>query len=56
MRKIFVFIIAILTVKGKIIQVPPISSEDSLPLRLDQSARVDAVFSPFGKLNHVYRK
>lgn len=48
---------AILAISNsKIIQVPPISSDEAIALRLDQSARIDAVFSPFGKLSRVYRK
>jgi hypothetical protein len=41
---------------GKVIQVPPINSDDSIALRLDQIARVDSAFAPFGDLTRVYRK
>jgi hypothetical protein len=41
---------------GKVIQVPPISSDDSIALRLDQIARIDSSFAPFGNLTRVYRK
>jgi hypothetical protein len=39
-----------------IIQVPPISSDEIIALRLDQATHIDAVFSPFGNLSKVYRK
>jgi hypothetical protein len=40
----------------KIIQVPPISSEESIALRLDQATSIDLAFAPFGNLSRVYRR
>lgn len=62
MSKIFTFshlflaisLIAIGT--SKIIQIPPVSLEDSIALRLDQKTFIDSAFKQFGNLTRIYRK
>lgn len=41
---------------GRIVQVPYVSSDDTLYLKLDELYSADAVFNVFGNLNRIYQK
>lgn len=53
---LLIFISVLVVGECNIVRVPPISSDESLALRLDQITRIDAVFAPFGNLTHIYKK
>lgn len=56
MRSILLLLLAISLLHCKIIQVPPLTNDGSLSLRLDQKATIDAVYSSFGNLTRIYKK
>lgn len=56
MKFIFLFLLALLLAHSKIIQVPPLTNDGSLALRLDQKATIDSVYASFGNLTRIYKK
>jgi hypothetical protein len=46
----------ILLASSKTIQVPYVSSDDTLNLRLEELQSVDKVFNVFGYLDRIYKK
>ena len=56
MRSVLFLLLAVLLARAKIIQVPPLTNDGSLALRLDQKAIINSVFAPFGNLTRIYKK
>jgi hypothetical protein len=56
LRILLCFLALLLIATSKIVQVPPVSSDEQISLRLSQLIEVDSSFQRFGNLSKIYKK